>query len=341
VTTIGDDAFYRCANLTSITIPDGVTAVKSHAFGGCTGLTSVTLPVSATAIGEYAFVGCVGLTNVTIPDNVVSIGRYAFSGCTGLTNMIVGNSMNTIENYAFDNCTGLTRIEFLGNTPANVEYGVFNGCDNLTIYYHEGTTGWPTTGTWQGRPLVMIPAEDGGEQEDTYFEVDEYKAAGTAPTQTDKVFAGWYTDETYGQAHTEATGTAYAKFVNKDVCKVKAQVTAGTTAQSKLADIRFVTTVDSLNYKKVGFKITFGGETVTQETTTVYSSIVSSTDGVEVDYTPSDEFHADSKYFVTMVLKDVPNEHFDDTFTVTPYWVTQDGTVVDGVTNELRVSMGY
>ena len=42
VTSIGNHAFYRCAGLTSITIPQSVTSIGMGAFEGCTQLSSVT-----------------------------------------------------------------------------------------------------------------------------------------------------------------------------------------------------------------------------------------------------------------------------------------------------------
>ena len=59
VTSIGDDAFYDCSGLTSVTIPNSVTSIGDFAFDGCTSLTSVTIPNSVKSIGDYAFSICI------------------------------------------------------------------------------------------------------------------------------------------------------------------------------------------------------------------------------------------------------------------------------------------
>ena len=58
VTSIGEEAFYRCTGLTFVTIPNSVTEIGYSAFRGCTGITSVTIPESVTCINEEAFYGC-------------------------------------------------------------------------------------------------------------------------------------------------------------------------------------------------------------------------------------------------------------------------------------------
>ena len=73
VTSIGDQAFYNCTSLTSVTIPDSVTSIGDRAFRYCISLTSVTIPDSVTSIGEEAFYGCWDLTRLTIPGSVTSI----------------------------------------------------------------------------------------------------------------------------------------------------------------------------------------------------------------------------------------------------------------------------
>ena len=64
VTSIGDEAFYRCTALTSIVIPDGVTSIGDRAFSGCVSLTSITIPDSVTEIGWDSFYKCNSLTDV-------------------------------------------------------------------------------------------------------------------------------------------------------------------------------------------------------------------------------------------------------------------------------------
>ena len=69
--------FYERSNLTSVTIPSGVTSIGPWAFTEA-GLTSVTIPDGVTTIGYLAFAGCFNLASVPIPASVTNIGVAAF-----------------------------------------------------------------------------------------------------------------------------------------------------------------------------------------------------------------------------------------------------------------------
>ena len=80
LTSIGDEEFYSCHRLTSITIPNNVTSIGDRAFFYCVSLTSITIPNNVTSIGNETFY-CCGLTSITIPNSVTSIGGGAFRDC--------------------------------------------------------------------------------------------------------------------------------------------------------------------------------------------------------------------------------------------------------------------
>ncbi len=63
--------------ITSLTIPSGVTAIPDDAFQGCESITEVSLPSTLEKIGEEAFAEC-PITSITIPKSVNEIGWHAF-----------------------------------------------------------------------------------------------------------------------------------------------------------------------------------------------------------------------------------------------------------------------
>ena len=76
VTTIANNAFLNCSNLTSVVLPDGVTSIGESAFQGCSSLASINMPASLTTIGDKAFYEAHALkSKIVIPSGVL-IRRY-------------------------------------------------------------------------------------------------------------------------------------------------------------------------------------------------------------------------------------------------------------------------
>ena len=133
VTTIGDWAFYKCRNLTSVTIPDSVNTIGKVAFFYCSSLTGVTIGNSVTTIGWDAFTGCTSLTSVTIPNSVVTIGDEAFRNCSSLTRVTIGDSVTTIGSLVFSECWSLTSVT-IPDSVISIGDCAFSGCSNLTEF---------------------------------------------------------------------------------------------------------------------------------------------------------------------------------------------------------------
>lgn len=131
VTAIGASAFGGCSDLTSITIPEGITSIKNGAFTICTSLTSINIPKSVTLIEGGVFYGCKNLTTITISENVTSIGAETFWGCSSLTSVTIPKGVTSIEIYTFYGCGNLTSITIPEGVTSIKDFA-FQRCTNLT-----------------------------------------------------------------------------------------------------------------------------------------------------------------------------------------------------------------
>ncbi len=165
VTRIGDNAFERCTNLKSITLPNSLLSIGYCAFLNCFDLTSITIPANVTSIERYALDGCPNLyeinvssenhtfqsidgvlfdynkslirypsgkndTSYTIPDGIVRIGEWAFDSCTKLVNLCMPESMTSIGNDAFVSCSALVNVTISANVTT-IGDGAFSHCTSL------------------------------------------------------------------------------------------------------------------------------------------------------------------------------------------------------------------
>jgi hypothetical protein len=141
------------SSLTEITIPDGVTILRSNAFYQCSDLRKVTLPASLKIIEYGAFASCSKLTSIEIPDGVEEIGKDAFSDCKNLAtvkmpknlskideglfardvrlrSIVIYDNVTIIGEDAFAFCSSLESV-VLSSTISEIQREAFQNCENL------------------------------------------------------------------------------------------------------------------------------------------------------------------------------------------------------------------
>ena len=154
VETLGNAAFYDCANLATLTLRNSQQTISESCFENCTSLNNVHIPSGVRTIGKQAFKGCTGLTNLVFDNpfqgQLTTISEEAFSGC-GLTAVDIPNTVTTVGDWAFYGNTNLTTAS-IGTGMQYMGSIIFYNCTNLaTIDYWATqctyTGGWGGTGT--------------------------------------------------------------------------------------------------------------------------------------------------------------------------------------------------
>lgn len=215
-------------------------------------------------------------------------------------------------------------------------------------------------GVWY-LPMNADAAAYGAESTDRYedkiiyddaYSIRSYWSAANkkAPVKEGYVFGGWYADDKGATPLTDESAataeTAYAKFVPAYVLSVKAQLSYAKDEQG-MSSIRLVSSVDSDKYAKVGFDVLLANQVDVAdskgklETTTVYGKLqVTLSDTVTKEYEAAQVFGSLAKKFSVWRLDGFADDRSSMIVNVTPYWITLDGTKVEGIAKYVHVEDG-
>ncbi len=129
VTEIGDFLCYKCSELKTLIIKNGLKKLSYQAFYGCRQLSSVKLG-GVTDLNYLAFAYCSSLEKITIPKGVTSIKNGSFGECSRLKEVTLPNGLQEIAYQAFLNCRSLTGLKLPGKLRVIQRYA-FYGCSSL------------------------------------------------------------------------------------------------------------------------------------------------------------------------------------------------------------------
>ena len=162
VTSIGNYAFYQCAELATVELAESVASFGSNSFASCYALESIKLPTAVTeipercfsscgaldeviwnenltTIGSNAFYGC-ALGDTVLPEGITTIGQYAFGGCGSMTKLTLPSTLTELASYALSSMWNTRDFVFTGNAPV-IGDNAFNYI-NATVWYPLGNETW-------------------------------------------------------------------------------------------------------------------------------------------------------------------------------------------------------
>ncbi|MBQ8759330.1 MAG: leucine-rich repeat domain-containing protein, partial [Clostridia bacterium] len=157
---IEDGAFAGNTDITSVVIPDTVTAIGTGAFQGCTALKSVTLPASLEKINDFTFNGCSSLEELNIPEGVESVGLFAFGEYFDqipwyknlpASSVIVGDGV--LLKYK-----GVAADVVYGKEVKSVAYYAFTDSAATSVTFTNATEDFDTQAFYRSSAVVKLPS---------------------------------------------------------------------------------------------------------------------------------------------------------------------------------------
>jgi hypothetical protein len=102
----------NCTNLTSISLPDGMTQIGDLFMNNCTNLTSISFPNSLTQIGHKFMCECNKLTSIELPNSLTQIGDGFMNDCKNLTEIKCSEEVKKILLVNNKKIANIVRTDF-------------------------------------------------------------------------------------------------------------------------------------------------------------------------------------------------------------------------------------
>ena len=163
---LGNAVFFRCTNLKTAVLPEGIKEIPEQSFGCCSSLEEVVIPDTAEKICKNAFLCCNDLREVYIPDSVKYIESAAFSQCGMLSSVRLpaavrlaeARNENGVMMYAFSyiakSCTFTVGSSDISRSRVYVSDGKIS-MDDLT----EAVTGAALEGDGSAADVISASPE--------------------------------------------------------------------------------------------------------------------------------------------------------------------------------------
>lgn len=144
--TVRGYAFYANTLLTSVTTR-GTTTIGDNAFNSCSNLTTADLTGVTTFAGSANFKQCSKLTTISIPD-LVTITNQAFNQCNLTGTLKLKNLTSGQGNSAFGSNMNLTKVYFFKKISMQWQQNLFSGCTGITDIYVPWSDGEVSGAPW-------------------------------------------------------------------------------------------------------------------------------------------------------------------------------------------------
>ena len=290
-------------------------------------LTELILPNTITTIGQYALRGLANIKELTVPKSVTTLNDLSLAGLSGLTSLKLSSS---IANYSSD-------VLRYGDSPLLVDWS-YNG----TSLSDEG---W--TNLLADINIVEPISIDISKSSIIFAQLNTIKTdslkyidiSGCTALENESG-ADYDSVVEYVNALRESGVTVITNIGSSVSTSLKTLAQCKTNS-SGTSTIRFVSTIDSLNYKAVGFVLsrsntapTIGGANcINAQYSVVYKEIWNGGTKLHIDAAKNDTtlgIDASAQYFYTCYVQNIPSSANETPIYVRPYYILKDGSVVYG-----------